>query len=195
MASAADLTFRPEGEGAVLPHRLPDQLVWVAQSGSSGGGGGGNRSTVPPRPAEAKGQEAISVPAAPPPEPPVVEPVNIPEASVEPLVVLPAQAVGSAAQFAPGDLSRGAGSQSRGPGGPGVGRENGPGFGPGERGGPGGPDQAITAFWPRGCAGRSIPNTARTPTGVSGWTRRRSRPFGGGNSVRGRDWVSRCPFW
>src|SRR5690349_837075 len=123
MGSAADLTLRPEGEGAdvrrlfsdhataparvvsgtvvhllavaalvllarmipeqvltsVLPRRLPHQLIWLSQPGTSGGGGGGNRTTQPPRQAQVKGTEPVSVPASSEPEPPIVEPVTIPE--------------------------------------------------------------------------------------------------------------------
>src|SRR4051812_9128759 len=55
---------------AVLPDRLSDQIVWLAEPGpGGGGGGGGNRTPEPPKKAELPGKEKISVPAVKPPEP------------------------------------------------------------------------------------------------------------------------------
>jgi protein TonB len=114
---------------AVLPTRLTDKLVWLAQPGGGGGGGGGNKSDEPPPPAELKGQQQITVPVAPEPTP--QEPENI----VEPPVELPPIAdvpLAGATEVRPGDIAAGAESNSnaRGPG-------DGPGSGP-DRGGTGG---------------------------------------------------------
>src|SRR5512134_645935 len=68
---------------AVLPDRMPVDLVYVVQPGPGGGGGGGDKSPEPPPPAELKGPEAISVPAVPP-EPTPVEPEKFSEIPPEP---------------------------------------------------------------------------------------------------------------
>ena len=69
---------------AVLPDRLADDIVWLSQPGPGGGGGGGNKMPDPPKKAELKGEQKISVPTPPEPkpEPPKEEPppetLNIP---------------------------------------------------------------------------------------------------------------------
>jgi TonB family protein len=131
----------------VLPtpeESLRVDLVYLQQPGpGGGGGGGGNRMPEPPKKAEAKGQDSITVPAAPTPTF---------EATVEhpPLaqVIIPVQntsqglqdSLGAVQPIGPFTTSRGPGSgdgagSGRGPGiGPGVG----PGLGPGRDGGMGG---------------------------------------------------------
>jgi protein TonB len=127
---------------AVLPQRLPEQLVWLVQPGPGGGGGGGNKSPEPPPPAELKGQQQISVPAVTPPEPLPTEVEKVPEPPVESLTI-PALPLAAATQVTPGDITAGSASKSgsRGIGddGPGVGGDGGPGAGPGDKGGIGGP--------------------------------------------------------
>jgi periplasmic protein TonB len=70
---------------AVLPVRLSNQLVFLAEPGPGGGGGGGNSLPEPPREAELPGEEEVTVPVVvepePTPEPPEetpVEQMNIP---------------------------------------------------------------------------------------------------------------------
>src|SRR5690242_18574625 len=46
---------------AVLPDRLAEDIVWLSQPGPGGGGGGGNKMPDPPKKAELKGQQKISV--------------------------------------------------------------------------------------------------------------------------------------
>jgi len=112
---------------AMIPQRLSDKLVWLAQTGPGGGGGGGNRSPDPPPRAELKGQQEISVPAFTPPEPVSLEPEKITEPAVE-SPAIPAQLMAGAAQTAPGDiLGTGSNPNSRGPGDGGVGLDKGPG--------------------------------------------------------------------
>ena len=69
---------------AVLPDRLAEDIVWLSQPGPGGGGGGGNKMPDPPKKAELKGEQKISVPTPPKPTPeppkeePPVEQLNIP---------------------------------------------------------------------------------------------------------------------
>jgi len=118
---------------AVLPQRLSEKLVFLAQPGP-GGGGGGNKSPEPPPPAQLKGLDEITVPTLTPPNP-TVEPVDI-APPPEPAAIA-AQPMAGATQAAVGvPLGTGPSGDSRGPGSSGVGTEKGSG-GPG----PGGPYQ------------------------------------------------------
>ena len=125
----------------ILPDRLPQDLVWLVDPGPGGGGGGGNKSPDPPKKAEVKGAEQISVPAVKPPDPtPVPEPEKVPDVPTEPLLTLPVQTMAAASTTAVGAISTGdASSNSRGSGtGSGVGPGTGSGLGPGSGGGTGG---------------------------------------------------------
>lgn len=110
---------------AVLPQRLPKELVFLVDPGPGGGGGGGNKSPEPPPPAQVKGPDAITVPTLTLPEP-QFEPVNI-EPPPEPPAIS-AQPMAGATQIAIGaPLGTGPiGNGSRGPGDEGVGTEKGP---------------------------------------------------------------------
>jgi protein TonB len=125
----------------ILPERLSDDIVWLADPGPGGGGGGGNKSPEPPKQAELPGEEKISVPAVKPPEPvPTPEP---PKEEPPPLIELniPAQQMAAAATVAPGilDATPTANTDSRGTGvGTGAGPGQGSGLGPGSGGGTGG---------------------------------------------------------
>ena len=119
---------------AVLPDRLADDIVWLAQPGPGGGGGGGNKMPDPPKKAELKGQEKISVPTPPEPkpEPPKEEPP--PET-----LNIPAQTLAAAPQVSPGALTPNPDTLSTGSGsGTGAGSGQGSGLGPGFGGGTGG---------------------------------------------------------
>lgn len=126
----------------ILPQRLPQDLIWLADPGPGGGGGGGNKSPEPPKPAELKGQEKINVPAVKPePEPTPVEPEKVPDTPPEPLLNIPVQTMAASNTVSPGDISSGqaSNSNSRGSGtGTGVGPGTGSGLGPGSGGGTGG---------------------------------------------------------
>jgi TonB family protein len=120
---------------AVLPDRLADDIVWLSQPGPGGGGGGGNKMPDPPKKAELKGQEKISVPTPPEPkpEPPKEEP---PQETLN----IPAQTLAAAPAVSPGALTPNPDSASTGSGtgsgaGPGQGSGLGPGFGGGTGGG------------------------------------------------------------
>src|SRR5688572_3634417 len=120
---------------AVLPDRLSQDIVWLSQPGPGGGGGGGNKMPDPPKKAELKGREKISVPTPPEPtpQPPKVEPP--PET-----LNIPAQTLAAAAEVTPGALESTQASASTGSGtgsgaGPGQGSGLGPGFGGGTGGG------------------------------------------------------------
>jgi TonB family protein len=119
---------------AILPQRLPDKLVWLAQPGP-GGGGGGNSSPEPPPPAQLKGPDELTIPTLTPPEPQLVQPADIdppPETAA-----IPAPPMAGANQVAAGAIlgSGPNGSSSRGPGDNGVGEDKGSGS-PGTGGGP-----------------------------------------------------------
>ena len=119
---------------AVLPDRLADDIVWLSQPGPGGGGGGGNKMPDPPKKAELKGQEKISVPTPPEPkpEPPKEEPP--PET-----LNIPAQTLAAATQVSPGALTPNPDTLSTGSGsGTGAGAGQGSGLGPGFGGGTGG---------------------------------------------------------
>jgi TonB family protein len=120
---------------AVLPDRFADDIVWLSQPGPGGGGGGGNKMPDPPKKAELKGQQKISVPTPPEPkpEPPKEEPP--PET-----LNIPAQTLAAAPVISPGALSPNPDTLSTGSGsgsgaGPGQGSGLGPGFGGGTGGG------------------------------------------------------------
>jgi TonB family protein len=124
---------------AVLPERMPVDLVYLPLEGPGGGGGGGDRSPEPPPPAELKGPDQASVPAVAPPEPITVEPEKLPD-FVEPQLILPLEALAGASDVRLGALLGATpGSTGRGPGdGTGAGPGKGPGLGPGDDGGTGG---------------------------------------------------------
>jgi periplasmic protein TonB len=109
---------------AVLPQRLPKELVFLVDPGPGGGGGGGNKSPEPPPPAQLKGPDQITVPTLTPPEP-LLESVNI-ERPPEPAAIS-AQPMAAATQVAIGaPLGTGPSGNSRGPGDDGVGTQKGP---------------------------------------------------------------------
>lgn len=120
---------------AVLPDRLSEDIVWLSQPGPGGGGGGGNKMPDPPKQAELKGQQKISVPTPPEPtpEPPKEEP------PVEQLNI-PAQTLAAAPTVSPGALTPNPNdTMSTGSGtGTGAGSGQGSGLGPGFGGGTGG---------------------------------------------------------
>ncbi len=120
-------------------------IIWLDQPGpGGGGGGGGNKMPEPPRKAEAPGKDKITVPAA---KPPKLENPEPPKDEPKPAQIdIPAVAVASGVQEAPGALT-GLPGTSQGPGsgggagtgtGSGIGPGTGPGLGPGWGGGQGG---------------------------------------------------------
>jgi protein TonB len=120
---------------SVLPDRLSQDIVWLSQPGPGGGGGGGNKMPDPPKKAELKGREKVSVPTPPEPtpQPPKVEPP--PET-----LNIPAQTLAAATEVTPGALESTQASASTGSGtgsgaGPGQGSGLGQGFGGGTGGG------------------------------------------------------------
>ena len=139
---------------AKLPAVLPDSIVWLNEPGpGGGGGGGGNRMEEPPRVVELKGEDAMTVPVATPPELDFTKPEPEPEPEPVPRVDIPAMTLAAALQSLPGVIEAPAGlpsiSQGRGSGGgagdgdgTGIGPGQGPGLGPGNDGGVGdGPRQ------------------------------------------------------
>ena len=141
------MKFAPRpSELQMLPDQPVNDLVWIAVEGpGGGGGGGGNKMPEPPKAAELKGKEKISVPVQeapkPTPEPPKVE--TPPEQ-----LTIPAQTTASAEVSLPGAIQQSAPvSESLGAGtgggagtgnGQGVGSGQGSGLGPGFGGGTGG---------------------------------------------------------
>jgi TonB family protein len=120
---------------AVLPDRLSEDIVWLSQPGPGGGGGGGNKMPDPPKKAELKGQQKISVPTPPEPTPeppkeePPVEQLNIP---AQTLAAAPTVSPGALTPNPNDTLSTGSGT------GTGAGSGQGSGLGPGFGGGTGG---------------------------------------------------------
>jgi protein TonB len=149
----AVFALRHAGGGAtsapVLPFHPGPRIVWLNDPGpGGGGGGGGNRMIAPPRSAEARGKDTVTVPVERPsklaapnedaPEPDPTEQLNIPAkslanatASLPGMIETPA---------APPTLSQGSGT-GRGAGtgtGSGLRSGTGAGLGPGRDGGTGG---------------------------------------------------------
>lgn len=126
---------------------LPSDIVWLDTPGpGGGGGGGGNKMPDPPRKAELKGEDKITVPVAKPPKMEIVkqEPPKPPAQ-----IVIPAQTTATGVMELPGMVSnlptpavvsQGSGSgNGAGTGqGTGIGPGRGAGLGPGEGGGTGG---------------------------------------------------------
>lgn len=131
---------------ALLPDRLPQEIVWLAEPGAGGGGGGGgNQMQEPPKKAELPGKEKITVPVE---KPPVVE-VKKPEPKPEPEQELniPAQTMAAATTTSPGAIESAQTTVSQGTGtgggsgtgsGTGIGSGEGSGLGQGFGGGTGG---------------------------------------------------------
>src|SRR5688572_21437533 len=113
---------------AVLPDRLSEEIVWLSQPGPGGGGGGGNKMPDPPKKAELKGEQKISVPTPPKVEPPP-ETLNIP---AQTLAAAPVISPGALTPNPPDTNSTGSGS------GTGAGSGQGSGLGAGFGGGTGG---------------------------------------------------------
>lgn len=140
--------FAPEPvRQAILPDRLPDDIVWLASPGpGGGGGGGGNQMKEPPKPAELPGKEKITVPVV---KPPAMEAPKPKEPDPEPLpaVNIPAQTMAAATTTSPGLIEATQPSASQGTGtgggagtgtGTGIGSGQGSGLGAGYGGGTGG---------------------------------------------------------
>ena len=122
---------------AILPDSLPREIVWLAEPGPGGGGGGGNKSPEPPKQAELKGQDEISVPAVKPEPTPEPTPQEIPIDQLN----IPALTLAAAIETSPGviDSSQASSSSSTGSGsGGGAGSGEGSGLGRGSGGGTGG---------------------------------------------------------
>jgi len=110
---------------------LPREIIWLDQPGpGGGGGGGGNRMPEPPRKAELKGAEKITVPVEKPPKMDMTKPEPTPPAQI----VIPAQQTATGVMQLPGMVSTlptpAVPSQGTGTGG-GAGSGTGTGIGPG----------------------------------------------------------------
>lgn len=111
---------------------LPTDIVWLDRPGpGGGGGGGGNRMPDPPRKAELKGAEKVTVPVTKPPEAKLVKETPKPPAQIE----IPAQQTATGVVELPGMVSNlptpAVPSQGSGAGG-GAGTGQGTGIGPGQ---------------------------------------------------------------
>ena len=156
----AQRTFAPNvqpDESSRMHANIP-RLVFLPKPGSGGGGGGGgNRQRAPVPRAQAKGQDAVTLPAAAP----IVSIASLhAEVPSLPAVALDAQALASGVTVQvglPESLSMLGTSQGPGTGGgvgdgvgTGIGSGSGPGLGPGSGGGTGGgvyrPGNGVT--WP-----------------------------------------------
>jgi protein TonB len=120
---------------ALMPSsdETPSDIVWLDQPGpGGGGGGGGNRMPDPPRKAELKGAEKITVPVSKPPKMELTKPEPAkPAAQIE----IPAQQTATGVMELPGMVSNlptpAVPSQGSGSGG-GAGTGRGTGIGPGQ---------------------------------------------------------------
>ena len=131
---------------AILPDRLPDEIVWLAQPGpGGGGGGGGNEMKEPPKKVELPGKEKITVPAV---KPQSLE-LKKPEPEPKQDLTIPAQTMAAATTTSPGviesaqpssTIAQGTGTGGGGGSGTGtgIGPGQGSGLGAGEGGGTGG---------------------------------------------------------
>lgn len=141
-----------------LRDELPRQIVWLDTPGpGGGGGGGGNQMKEPPRKAELKGEEKISVPVAKPPKMEMAK-EEPPKPPVE--ITIPAQMTATGVMELPGvvtsaptavTLSQGSGTgggagTGKGTGiGPGQGSGLGDGYGGGTGGGAYRPGNGVTS--------------------------------------------------
>jgi protein TonB len=133
---------------AILPDRLPNDIVWLADPGpGGGGGGGGNQMKEPPKKVELPGKEKLTVPAVKPPSVELQKPEPEPEPKQD--LTIPAQTMAAATTVSPGAIesSQPSATVSQGPGigggagtgtGTGIGPGQGSGLGPGWGGGTGG---------------------------------------------------------
>lgn len=126
--------FAPGGvREALLPDRLPEDIVWLSEPGpGGGGGGGGNEMKEPPKKAELPGKEKISVPVEKPPAMEVPKPKE-PEPEPKQDLTIPAQQMAAAVTTSPGVLESTEQTVSQGSGsGGGAGTGTGTGIGPGQ---------------------------------------------------------------
>ncbi|MBA2303241.1 MAG: TonB family protein [Acidobacteria bacterium] len=138
----------PISPASLVRNEPPPDIVWLDQPGpGGGGGGGGNRMPDPPRKAELKGIEKITVPVTKPPKLEMAKPEPPkPRAQIE----IPAQQTAVGVMELPGMISNvptpalpsqgsgsggGAGTGQGTGAGPGSGSGLGPGFGGGTGGG------------------------------------------------------------
>lgn len=131
---------------AILPDRLPNEIVWLQSEGpGGGGGGGGNQMKEPPKKVELPGKEKITVPATKPPSTELQKPEPEPEPKQD--LTIPAQTMAAATATSPGVIESSQPSASQGPGtgggggtgtGTGIGSGQGSGLGAGFGGGTGG---------------------------------------------------------
>jgi TonB family protein len=134
---------------ANLPEDISDRIVWLSEPGpGGGGGGGGNKMPDPPKQAELKGKEKITVPVDRPKpiepqkevknEPPPIQELNIPAKTL----AAGADVLPGAIEAPPGPPTASQGSGSGGGAGSGtgsgIGSGSGSGLGPGSGGGTGG---------------------------------------------------------
>ena len=145
IAVAVFITLHPPVQSTrtrILPETLNKNIVWLDVPGpGGGGGGGGNKALEPPRQAELKGKDKITVP--------VLKEVEVPKPKEEPPeqnLNIPAETLSASALIVPGVIeglptdSQGAGAGGGGGTGSGVGigSGQGTGLGAGRGGGTGG---------------------------------------------------------
>lgn len=118
---------------AILPDKLPDEIVWLSQPGpGGGGGGGGNQMKEPPKKAELPGKEKITVPVEKPPAMEAPKPKE-PEPEPKQDLTIPAQQMAAATTTTPGLIEATGETVSQGSGtGGGAGTGSGTGMGPGQ---------------------------------------------------------------
>jgi protein TonB len=136
IVAVAILRFMPKPQFAeIVPDRMPEEIVWLAEEGPGGGGGGGGDNTpAPPKPVELPGKEKVSVPVEVEPEPVQTPPEEEPPQET----AIPAVNTAAAPIEAPGSITAesaietsSAGSGTGGGGGTGSGGGSGDGTGRG----------------------------------------------------------------
>jgi TonB family protein len=137
---------RPVAEVTFVPQSNPKNIIWLTQPGpGGGGGGGGNQMKEPPRKAELKGKDKLTVPVDKAPtlevtkkEPTPVEQLNIPAKSLADATDLLAGALEAPPGPPTSSLGSGTGGGAGTGRGTGIGPGSGSGLGPGSGGGTGG---------------------------------------------------------
>ncbi|MEO8259211.1 MAG: energy transducer TonB [Acidobacteriota bacterium] len=133
-------------EAPVVPRPDTKNIIWLTQPGpGGGGGGGGNQMKEPPRKAELKGKDKLTVPVDKAPtlqvaknEPTPVEQLNIPAKSLADATDLLSGALEAAPGPPTASLGSGTGGGAGTGRGSGIGSGSGSGLGPGFGGGTGG---------------------------------------------------------
>jgi len=149
---------------AAVRDRSADKIVWLKDAGpGGGGGGGGNQMNEPPRQAEMRGRDEISVPVA---QPRAIDVSLTREPDPVQQLMIPAKPMAAALDSFPGSIEAPAAppTQSQGSGtggGAGTGVDNGDGPGRGDGLGPGSDRNTGGGPFRSGTPGLTLPRVLR----------------------------------